>query len=100
MIIGVCRITLRLPTSHSLKDKRQIVRSITERVRQRYNLSIAEIAANDQWQTAALGMSCVTNSGQHAGEVLANALAYIQDSRPDIEIVAQAIEIVPFGDMP
>jgi uncharacterized protein len=56
MVIGLLEIELHLPDSHSLKDKRQPLRSILSRVRQNHNVSIAEVAHQDQWQRAGLAV--------------------------------------------
>lgn len=86
MVIGVCQITLHLPECHSLKEKRQIVKSIMARVHNQFEVAIAEVENNDLWQIATLGMSCVSNSNQHASEVLARVQNYIEETRPDLII--------------
>jgi hypothetical protein len=87
MVVGVCRVTLRLPENASLKGKRQVVKSLITRVQNRYNVSIAEIDNLDSWQIATLGISCVSNSGQHAGEVLDKVAGFIRSSRLDAEML-------------
>lgn len=94
MIVGVAEITLHLPESHSLKDKRQIITSVMTRVRQRFEIAVAEVGENDRWQIAKLGMSCVSNSHQHAEEVLNHARRYIEETRPDLLITDSEIEIM------
>ena len=94
MIVGVIEITLHLPESHSLKDKRQIITSVMTRVRQRFEIAVAEVGENDRWQIAQLGMSCVSNSHQHAEEVLNHARRYIEETRPDLLITHSEIEIM------
>ncbi len=94
MVIGVCQITLHLPDSHSLKEKRQIVKSIIARVHNQFEVAIAEVEDNDRWQIATLGMSCVSNSGQHAGEVLERVRNYIEETRPDLIISNIETEIM------
>ena len=84
MIIGVCEISLHLPESQSLKDKRQIVKSILARVRNQFEVAIAEVDDNDVWQVATLGVSCVSNSKQHAGDALERVRRYIEETRPDV----------------
>lgn len=86
MIIGVSQITLHLPDSQSLKDKRQIIKSVMARVRNRFEVAIAEVEEQDRWQVAVLGITCVSNSSQHADEVLGNVQRYIEETRPDIVI--------------
>jgi uncharacterized protein YlxP (DUF503 family) len=94
MTVGACRITLRLPENASLKGKRQVVKSITARVRNRYNVSIAEIDDQDKWQIASLGISCVSNSGRHAGDTLAKVAGFIRSSRLDAEVLDCEMELL------
>jgi uncharacterized protein YlxP (DUF503 family) len=94
MIVGVSEITLHLPESHSLKDKRQIIKSIMARVRNQFEVAIAEVEEQDRWQIAKLGMSCVSNSGQHADEILNHVRRYIEETRPDILVTNFEVEII------
>jgi hypothetical protein len=94
MVIGVCQITLHLPDSHSLKEKRQIVKSIIARVHNQFEVAIAEVENNDRWQIATLGMSCVSNSSQRASEVLEHVRNYIEETRPDLIISNMETEIM------
>ncbi len=94
MIIGVCQITLHLPECHSLKEKRQIVKSLMARVHNQFEVAIAEVANNDLWQIATLGMSCVSNNSQHASEVLERVQNYIEQTRPDLMISNVETEIM------
>src|SRR5690242_11898498 len=93
MVIGACRLTLHLPGSHSLKDKRQVVRSVVERVRNRFNLAVAEVEDQDSWQIATLGLVCVSNSAVVADAVLTHAEGYIVSLRLDAEVTEVAREI-------
>jgi uncharacterized protein YlxP (DUF503 family) len=94
MIVGVSEITLHLPESHSLKEKRQIIQSLMARVRQRFEVAIAEVEEHDRWQIAKLGVSCVSNSRQHTDEVLNHVRRYIEETRPDILVTDADIEIM------
>lgn len=94
MIVGVSEITLHLPESHSLKEKRQIISSIMARVRQRFEVAIAEVDENDRWQIAKLGVSCVSNNRQHTDEVLSHVRRYIEETRPDILVTNSEVEII------
>ena len=96
MTIGVCRVTLRLPESGSLKDKRQVVRSLTQRLRNKFNVAVAEVADNDTWQIATLGITCVSNDARHAREVLDHAVAFVQQQRLDAELLESEIEVSAF----
>ncbi len=87
MNVGICKVTLRIPENHSLKGKRRVINSLCDRVRHRFNVSIAEVDDNDVWQIATLGISCVSNHSRHAGEVLNNVVAYIESIKEDVELL-------------
>jgi uncharacterized protein YlxP (DUF503 family) len=97
MNIGVCMIKLRLPENQSLKGKRQVLNSLTARVRNKYNVAIAEVGDQDLWQLATLGVACVSNRAQHADEVLAKVVEFVSHSKLDIELLEYDIEIIPFS---
>lgn len=68
--IGVLTLELRLDESHSLKDKRQVVKSLKDRLHQKFNVSVAEIDFHDLWQRALLAAVTVANEQHHAEQVL------------------------------
>ncbi len=79
MVVGVLKIELLIDESRSLKDKRKVVKSITEKVRNKFkNVSISEVDSNDLWQKAVLGVCVITNEGPFANSVLDQVLNYIQ----------------------
>jgi uncharacterized protein YlxP (DUF503 family) len=86
MVVGVCTVELLIPESQSLKDKRQVLHSVKDRLRGKFNLSIAEVDGQDLWQKAVLGMACVANDGSYVEQVLEQALNVIK-SMPTIELV-------------
>ncbi len=94
MNIGAMVVRLRLPENHSLKGKRKIVKSIMSQVSNRFNVSVAEIDDQDLWQVATLGVSCVSNDGRHANEILSHVMDFIQAHRGDAEILDYEIEIL------
>ena len=79
VVIGSLVVTLHIPESHSLKEKRQVVRSVVERVRRTFNVAVAEVADQDTWQLATLGVACVSGDGRHADEVCQKVLRYIEE---------------------
>ena len=95
MNVGVCKVSLRLPENLSLKGKRRVVKSITTRVTNKFNVAVAEVDDEDRWQLATIGICCVSNHGRHANEVLSKAVDFIIKSRFDVEILDYEIEIVP-----
>jgi uncharacterized protein YlxP (DUF503 family) len=94
MKVGVSQITLHLPGCHSLKDKRQVIKSVTARVRQQFEVAIAEVDEQDRWQIAKLGVSCVSNSSQHIDEILGRVRRYIEETRPDVMVTDAEVEII------
>lgn len=69
----------------SLKGKRQIIKSLIERIKSRFNVSIAEIGEQDKWKIAEIGFCCVSNSHKHADEMINNVIHFIEkDGRVDI----------------
>ena len=61
MILGVCTIELYIPGANSLKDKRKVIKSIIQRIRNKYKVSICELYEQDIWRRAVLGISCISN---------------------------------------
>ena len=94
MTTGVCKVRLHIPASQSLKEKRRIIKSIISRLRNQYNISIAEVDDYDLWQMATLGISCVSNSRQHVDEMINKILNFIVQFYPDVEVVDHEIEIM------
>ena len=95
MNVGVCRMSLRLPENLSLKGKRQVLKSITTQVKNKFNVSIAEVDDQDLWQLATLGICCVSNNKRYTDKVLSKVVGFITNSRFDIEILNYEIEILP-----
>ena len=94
MNVGVCKVTLRLPENESLKGKRRVINSLCSRIRNKFNVSIAEVEDNQAWQLATLGITCVSNSSRHADEIIQSVVGFIESSREDLELVAQEQETV------
>jgi uncharacterized protein len=86
MVVGLCTVELFIAGSQSLKDKRQALHSLKDRLRGKFNLSIAEVDGQDLWQKAVLGMACVANDGGYVNQVLEQALNVIR-GMPAVEIV-------------
>ena len=94
MNIGVCKISLRLPENLSLKGKRQVLKSITSRIRSRFDVAAAEVDDHDLWQLATIGVCCISNDRRHANEVLSKVVGFVTDSRFDAELLDYEIEII------
>jgi uncharacterized protein YlxP (DUF503 family) len=94
MTVALCNLTLRLPENDSLKGKRQVIKSIQQRLHNRFNVSVAEMDHLDSWQLAGIAICAVANSSSHAEEVVGKAVAYITELRPDLEIVEEETELI------
>ncbi len=93
MIVGLCTVELFLPESQSLKDKRQVLLSLKDRLREKFNLSVAEVDGQDLWQKAVLGLACVANEGRYVNRLLDQALNLIR-AVPAVEIIQSRIELL------
>jgi uncharacterized protein YlxP (DUF503 family) len=94
MHIGACTIELRLPDNGSLKGKRSVIKSIVTRVSREFNVSIAEVDAQDLWRQAVLGVACVSPSAGYAHGQLERVVQWIETNRPDVELLSYEIELL------
>ena len=94
MNVGICRISLKVHGSRSLKQKRQVAQSLISRVSNRFNVSIAEVDDNDLWQRLTLGVSCVSSDGRHANEIISRVVEYIGELRGEAELLDYDLEIL------
>jgi uncharacterized protein YlxP (DUF503 family) len=95
MHVSVCQLELRLPENHSLKGKRQVIKSIITRLQNKFNISVAEVDNQDLWQLATLGIACVSNHRRHADETLSNVVKFVIQNYPDVELLSSEIEPFP-----
>lgn len=94
MFIGACKVTLRLPENHSLKGKRHVLKSVMTRVKNEFNVAVAEVGSQDLWQVAEIGVCCVSNNGQHATEMISKVVDFIERSRLDAEVIDYETELL------
>lgn len=95
MIVGVCKIKLRIPENSSLKGKRSVLKSIISQLRNKFEVAVAEVDDQDLWQAATLGVCCISNNGRHSNEVLSRAVNFVGNGRFDVELIDYEIEIIP-----
>ena len=93
MIVGLCTVELFIPDGHSLKDKRRVLQSVKTRVRDKFNVSVAEVGEQDLWQKAILGLACVANESAHVNQVLDQAVNLIR-AVPTIQLLRSHIELL------
>ena len=92
--IGVCRVSLHLPDAAGLKAKRQVARSLTDRIRSRFNVAVAEADDQELHQRLTLCLCCLSNDPAHADEMLARVVAFIEESRRDLILLDYETEII------
>jgi len=92
MVVGTMKIILHLHDNRSLKGKRKVVRSMVDKIKHKFNVSIAEVGSNDKWQRIELGVSAVGNDRRHIDTSLNNILSYME-SLYLAEIVDSSLEI-------
>jgi uncharacterized protein len=92
MVIGTCRVDLRLPGNASLKGKRSVVRRIKDRVRNTFNVSVAEVEDLDTLQRVGLGIAFVSNDAGHVHSTLSKVVNFI-DHLYVAELIDYQIEV-------
>ncbi len=93
MFIGVCTIELHIPESGSLKTKRHSLKSIKDRIRSRFNVSVAEVDDNDLWQKATVAVAAVSTDKSHLNQTLDHVLNLVR-SVPEVSLLDYQIEIL------
>lgn len=79
MVVGALTLTVHVPDSHSLKEKRQVVGSLLARIRRQFNVAAAEVEDQDAWQVATLAVVCVSSDRRHADEMCQKVLRWVED---------------------
>ncbi len=92
MFIAVCTIEMHVPDSGSLKAKRQSLRSLKDRIRNKFNVSVAEVADNDLWQKASLAVAAVSNDKSHLNQTMDHVLNMVR-AVPELSLLDYHIEI-------
>ena len=93
MMVGLCTVELHIPDIQSLKGKRQVLSSLKTRLRNRFNISIAEIDEHDLWQKSILGIACVANETGRVNQTLDQVLNLIR-ANPSLELLRSQIEVL------
>ena len=92
MVIGSAVVELDIPAA-SLKDKRRVVKSVIARLRNEYNVAVAEVDAHDQWQRAVIAIVTVSTDAGHAHGLLEKAVAALASWRLDCEVAGYQVEV-------
>jgi uncharacterized protein YlxP (DUF503 family) len=92
MVVGLASIDIHIPESGSLKSKRHALKGMKDRMRNKFNVSIAEVGHNDLWQRATIGVSVVANDKKFANQVLCKVVEHI-GKESGLQILDYSIEI-------
>jgi uncharacterized protein YlxP (DUF503 family) len=92
--VGVARLQLHLAEHGSLKDKRMVVKSVAQRVRNRFNVAVAEVDTQDAREVITLGIVCVSEDKRHANEMLNKVIRFVESERLDAEVGAVDLELI------
>ena len=94
MHTGTCKIELYLPMNQDLKGKRRIVKSLSDQIRSRFNVSVSEIENNELWQIATIGIAIISNKIIILNRPFDQIFSFIESSNHDLNIISQNIEII------
>ena len=93
MVVGVLTVDLRVADSNSLKDKRRAVKGLLDSIRNKYNVSAAELDSLDTWRRAVIGVACISNDKRVANSVINKVLAGIE-ANPRVAVDSCEVEFL------
>ena len=97
MHVGVMRLTFHIPHARSLKEKRAVVRRFRDRVRARFDVSIAEVASQDAHQRAVFGVAVVSSDASLCDSLL-EQVAREAELQNEAVLVGRSTEVIPIGE--
>lgn len=93
MILGICTCEIFIFNANSLKSKRSVIKSIINKSKNRFNISIAEVGENDKWQKSVIAFSTISNDKKIVEESMEKVIDFF-DSYSEIEIINITREII------
>jgi hypothetical protein len=93
MIVGLLTLDLHIPEANSLKSKRLIINSLKDRIKNKFNVSIAEVDANNLWQRSVIGVACVANETKLINKVFDEVKNLVQNT-PSVELIDSTMEML------
>jgi uncharacterized protein YlxP (DUF503 family) len=94
MLVGLLTLDLHFPEAHSLKSKRKVLKGIKDRIRSRFNVSVAEVDGNDLWQRSLIGIACVANETKFINSVFDDIIGSTILANPSVELIDSAREML------
>ena len=89
--LGVLSVSIHISGAQSLKEKRFVLRSLKDKIRNKFNISVAELDGQDKWQVATLGFAMISNDARYVDSCLANILSFV-DQFAGLVVCDSAIE--------
>ena len=93
MVVGICKVELHIPQTNSLKGKRRVLKSLKDRIRNKFNVAVAEIDNHDFYQRATLGIVSISNDRKHLDSILSKVIELIKQNI-QIEIIDYEMEMI------
>jgi len=93
MVVGLCIVELYIPTSHSLKDKRGIIKGLIQRLRGKFNVSVCELDNHDLWKSAVIGLASVCKDKEKVDRTFSSIEEYLEQAG-DFQVVSFDLEIM------
>ena len=97
MHIVAAMVTLHIHASASLKDKRRVIHAVVSKLRNRFSVSAAEVAANDSWQSATVGIAIVGGDLRTLEQIMERALSFVESAAPEAEVIGVETDQWSFG---
>lgn len=94
MLVGLLTLDLHFPEAHSLKEKRKVLKSIKDRIRSRFNVSVAEVDGNDLWQRSLIGIACVANETRFINTVFDEIIGNTILTNHSVELIESSREML------
>jgi len=91
MRVAICLLELYIPGATSLKSKRRVIKSLIQRLRNRFNISVTEVGSQDLWQRSELGLAVVCHNGSGADKIIETIFSYV-DHENGVDIISSRVE--------
>jgi uncharacterized protein YlxP (DUF503 family) len=85
---------MHIPSSQSLKDKRQVMKSLIAQVQRQFQIAAGEVGSHDLWQTGVIGLACISTDTRHADQILARAVGFLSSRNPEATVLEYETEII------
>ncbi|MDP2939383.1 MAG: DUF503 domain-containing protein [Candidatus Omnitrophota bacterium] len=93
MTVGILKIALFIPSSNSLKEKRRVMLSLCDLLRNRFNISLAQIDAQDKWQRSVVAIACVATKRPFVDRAISKIIDFIRDFN-QVELIDYEVELI------